>query len=118
MGLQDYRKRPDPSGNSYYIDVIDLVVQDGAVLLPVKVVPGASRNAVLGEWNGRLRIAVAAAPEKGKANNELVAFLAKKLNVRKSQIVVVQGAAAPLKLIRIDRVAPETLRLRLPPDRS
>ena len=98
--------------------MIDLTVQDGAVLLPVKIVPGASRTVVLGEWNGRLRSAVAAAPEKGKANAELTAFLAKRLGVRKSDVSVVQGSTTPLKRIRIERVAPERILARLLPDRS
>lgn len=90
----------------YTIDVIELKVQDGGVLLGVKVVPGASRTAILGEWNARLRIAVAAAPEKGKANAELCAFLAKRLGLKKSEVTVIQGQTTPLKRVRFARLTP------------
>jgi len=90
--------------------VIDIRVQGGAVLLRVKIVPGASRTAILGEWNGRLRIAVAAAPQKGKANAALTAFLAKKLSLPKARVEVAAGAADRLKTIRIVGIDAETVR--------
>jgi uncharacterized protein (TIGR00251 family) len=93
--------------------VIELKVQDGAVLIGVKVVPGASRTAILGEWNARLRIAVAAAPEKGKANAELCAFLAKRLGLKKSEVTVTQGQTIPLKTVRLVRLTPAEILSKL-----
>lgn len=93
--------------------MIDLKVQDGGVLIGVKVVPGASRTAILGEWNTRLRIAVAAAPEKGKANAELCAYLAKRLELKKSDVTVTQGHTSPLKTIKIARLTPAEVLTRL-----
>ena len=87
-------------------------------MLPVKVVPGASRTRCLGEWEGRARIAVAAAPEKGKANAALAAFLAKLLSVRRRDVVVVAGHTSPLKTIRIERVSADAVRAALQPARS
>jgi hypothetical protein len=72
----------------------------------------------LGEWEGRARIAVAAAPEKGKANAALAAFLAKLLSVRRRDVVVVAGHTSPLKTIRIERVSADAVRAALQPDRS
>lgn len=102
----------------YTIDVIELKLQDGGVLLGIKVVPGASRTAILGEWNTRLRVAIAAAPEKGKANAELCAFLAKRLGLKKSEVSVTQGLTTPLKTVRIDRITPDQVRAGLRLDRS
>jgi len=82
--------------------VLELKLEGEAVLLPVKVVPGASRTRLLGEWEGRARIAVAAAAEKGKANAALIAYLAKLLGVRKRDVTVVAGHASPLKTIGIE----------------
>ncbi len=87
-------------------------------MLPVKVVPGASRTRCLGEWEGRARIAVAAAPEKGKANAALAAYLAKLLSVRRRDVVVVAGHTSPLKTIRIERVSADAVRAALQSDRS
>lgn len=36
------------------------------IVIPVKVIPKARRNAILGWENGELKIRVAAYPEKGK----------------------------------------------------
>ena len=98
--------------------MLQLTLEGEAVLLPVKVVPGASRTRCVGEWEGRARIAVAAAPEKGKANAALAAFLAKLLSVRKRDVVVVTGHTSPLKTIRIDRVSADAVRAALRPHRS
>jgi uncharacterized protein (TIGR00251 family) len=72
----------------------------------------------LGEWEGRARIAVAAAPEKGKANAALAAFLAKLLSVRRRDVVVVAGHTSPLKTIRIERVGADAVRAALQSVRS
>jgi len=98
--------------------VLQLTLEGDAVLLPVKVVPGASRTRFLGEWEGRARIAVAAAPEKGKANAALAAFLAKLLSVRRRNVLVAAGHASTLKTIRIEGITVNAVRTALQPDRS
>ena len=84
----------------------------------VKGVRGASRRRFGGEGGGGARIAVAAVPEKGKANGALAAFLAKLLSVRKRDVIVVAGHASPLKTIRIERVTVDAVRAALKPARS
>ena len=92
--------------------------EGNAVLLPVKVVPGASRTRFLGEWDGRAKVAVAAPAEKGKANEALRTFLAKLLGVHKGDVAIVAGSAASAKTIRIERVTTDTVRAVLQPGRS
>ena len=48
--------------------MIELTPHAEGTILPVHAQPGARRNAILGERAGALRVAVTAAPEKGKAN--------------------------------------------------
>ena len=55
-------------------------------------------------------LAVAAAPEKGKANKAIIALLAKMLNISRRHIAVVGGHASPLKTIRIEQVDADILR--------
>lgn len=83
------------------------------MLLPVKVVPGASRTKYMGEWQGRARFAVAAPPEKGKANEALVKALAKLLCLDRRRVSVVVGATSPLKTVRIEGMAGEAVRAAL-----
>lgn len=98
--------------------MLDVTVEDKALLLPVKVVPGARRTRYLGEWNGRARFSVAAPAEKGRANSAAVAFLAELLGVPRRNVTVVTGHLSPLKTIRIDGVAVGALRAALQPGRS
>ncbi len=93
--------------------MLKLVIRDDHVLLPVKVVPGASKTRCMGVLDDRLKIAVAAPPEKGKANAQLIAFLAKKLSLRKKDITVERGHSSPLKLVRINDTTEQQLRKAL-----
>ena len=75
--------------------------------LALKVTPGAKKNEILG-WEddypqvGRvLKIKIAAPPVEGKANKEIVLFLAKALGVTKSSIEVVHGTSGRIKLVEI-----------------
>lgn len=70
--------------------------------LRIKVIPGASKTEIKGEMSdGTIKIAVAAAPEKGKANSELVNFLAKEFKKDKSSIKIISGLSSRVKLIKI-----------------
>lgn len=77
------------------------------VLLRVKVQPKASRNAVLGEQGGRIRIALTAPPVEGAANDSLVKFLAGVLDVRRQQIEIKGGEHARDKSLLVQNVSVE-----------
>lgn len=68
--------------------------------LHIKVIPKASKNAIVGWEEDFLKIRVNAPPEKGKANEELIAFLAKILGIPKSLITVEQGETSRYKKLR------------------
>ena len=70
-------------------------------LLTVKVSPNAPRDAVLGCQAGALRLAVAATPEKGRANRRLTKFLARLLEISPSRVEVVRGQTARDKSVLI-----------------
>ena len=73
----------------------------GGVIFTAKVVPGSSRTAVAGVLADMVKVRVAAAPEKGKANQCLVAFLANQLGVRKNAVEIVSGQTQPVKRVRV-----------------
>ncbi|MDO8631245.1 MAG: DUF167 domain-containing protein [Phycisphaerales bacterium] len=98
--------------------MLKITEDNGGVLLPVKIVPGASRTRFMGEWLGRARIAVAAPPEKGRANQAVAEFLAGLLHLSRRNVSVIAGHTTPLKTIRIDRVTADAVRAALQPDRS
>lgn len=75
--------------------------------LALKVTPGAKRNEVLG-WEddypqvGRvLKLKIAAPPVEGKANKEIVLFLAKTLGLPKSAVELVHGTSGRIKLAEL-----------------
>ena len=84
--------------------MLKMTVEDNAVLLPVKVIAGASRTRYLGELDGRAKLAVAAPAEKGKANRALTAYVSELLGVHARNVRVVGGLTSPLKTLRIEGV--------------
>ena len=67
----------------------------------IKVQPKAGRNSV--EVNGdKVTVRVTAAPEGGKANDAVVALLAKRLKVAKGRVYIVRGHKARDKRLRIE----------------
>ena len=81
-------------------------------LLKIHVVPGASRTAVAGLHGDRLKVKVAAPPEKGRANEELLAFLARSLKVPPKSLQLTSGVASRTKVVSVHDLSPD-LRSRL-----
>jgi uncharacterized protein (TIGR00251 family) len=76
-------------------------IEGGLIRLLIKAVPGSSKNAVAGIQDGRLRVKIAAAPEDGKANEELRSFLAKLLGLPKKDVSLTGGEKSRLKTISL-----------------
>lgn len=76
----------------------------GGVELLVVVQPRASRTKIVGEHDGRLKIALAAPPVDGEANAALIDFLAETLAIRKSAIEIADGTTSRRKRISIREV--------------
>ena len=87
---------------------------DGNAILTVKIVPGSSSpSKICGLLEGMLKIKVAAPPEKGKANQCLIKFLADALNVKKNSIQIISGQTRPIKQIQISGISIDTLLKKL-----
>ncbi len=86
---------------------------DGGVVFGAKIVPGSSRTGVCGLLDGMVKIKVLAAPERGKANEALAGFLAKKLGVKKKCISIISGQTGTVKRVQVSGVSAETLLKRL-----
>lgn len=69
------------------------------MVIKVKVTPNAPKNQIVGWLNNTLKIKIAAPPQKGKANKELINFLAKEWNVQKSDIKIIKGRRSNTKLL-------------------
>lgn len=84
-------------------------IQEGSLYVDIKAVPGASKTEIAGIADNRLRIRIAAAPEDGKANAELIEFLAKKTGIAKRDIRLVSGDKNRLKTLELPEEALQPL---------
>ncbi|HYY29489.1 MAG TPA: DUF167 domain-containing protein [Chthoniobacterales bacterium] len=78
----------------------------GSVRFLVRLTPRAARNSFDGlvrESDGRpvLRFRVTAPPVKGAANAALVAYVSNALDLRKSEVRIISGQTARLKLLEL-----------------
>ena len=77
--------------------------------LNVKVVPGSSRDQIVGWLGNALKIKVTAPPEKGRANEAVVAMLAERLGIGTDDIMVVSGHSSPSKVLSIEGMNDESI---------
>ncbi len=77
--------------------------------LTVKVHPRAKRSAFTGRFGEAWKLDLAAPPVDGKANEECIRFLAEFAGVPRSQVRIVSGATARLKLIEIGGIEQHSL---------
>jgi uncharacterized protein len=85
----------------------------GACELAVLVQPRASRTRVVGEHDGRLKIALAAPPVDGAANAALIEFLSDELEVRKADVTLLDGETSRRKRLAVRGVAPDEVMTKL-----
>lgn len=76
-------------------------------LLRLTVAPGAQRTQVVGLYGDRLKVRLAAPPEKGSANRELIDFLARSLNLPKSSFKLTGGAQSRSKVVAVYDLSPD-----------
>jgi uncharacterized protein (TIGR00251 family) len=92
---------------------IDLRETDDGVLIPVQVVPRASRTGIDGEVEGALRVRLAAPPVEGAANRELLEFLAKRLRLPKRDLTLESGDRSKRKSVRVRDLSRQEILERL-----
>ncbi|MDD5697891.1 MAG: DUF167 domain-containing protein [Victivallaceae bacterium] len=78
-----------------------VVEKPGGCFLKCRVQPGSSRNAVLGVYGQALKIALTARPLDGRANRELLRFLAKYFRLAGSCIRITAGENSRNKTVFI-----------------
>lgn len=80
--------------------------EDGdALILTLHLQPGAKRTEIAGTHGDALRIRIQAPPVEGKANAELVRYLAGAFGVPVRQVTLVRGDLSRHKVLRIERPA-------------
>ena len=95
------------------VENIALRAVAGGCVLPVKVVPGASRDKVAGVLGESLKVATSAPPEKGKANAAVAKILARTLGLDAKSVEIFSGPTNPHKEFLLQGQAPEAVRRKL-----
>jgi uncharacterized protein len=81
--------------------------------LQLRVAPGASRPGVVGRHGLAWKVRVAAAPERGKANDAVLDLLAATLSLPRSSVTLVSGAGSRDKIVELAGIEPDEIERRL-----
>lgn len=81
----------------------------GNVVIKIHAKPGAKQNSVTDIHDEAIGIQIAAPPVDGEANAELVKYISKVLQLRKSDVSVDRGSKSREKSILIDKSAAITV---------
>lgn len=75
--------------------------------------PGASRSGVVGRHGAAWKVRVAAAPERGRANDAVLELLAQTLSLPRSSVTLVSGAGSRDKIVELAGIEPDEMERRL-----
>ena len=81
--------------------------------LRLRVAPGARRSEIVGRYGDAWRVRVAAPPDRGRANDEVLQVLAEALDVRPRQLRLVAGASSRDKIVELDGIDVDEAERRL-----
>lgn len=79
----------------------------------IKVQPRARKSAIIGSVGGAIKLAVAAPPVEGKANQAVVEFFADWFEIPRSQVTITSGETSRNKSIRVTGITAQQLREKL-----
>lgn len=94
--------------------MISYTAKDNCITFSVRVQPRALQSNIVGEIEGSLKVKIAAPPADGKANEELIKFLAKQFDLPKRDIEIISGETAKNKIIRLHGIMGEHFEAQLP----
>ena len=81
-------------------------------LLYVKVVPGSSRDTVVGWVGDTLKVKVHRPPDKGRANDALIDLLSQELGIPKTSVTIIRGWSSSRKTIDLGSLSVSDVRSR------
>ena len=95
----------------------DWVRETGPLQVEIRVhaAPRAARTEVQGATERGLRIRLHAPPAEGRANEELVRFLARRLGVARRDVELRSGGTSRIQRVRVAGVTAHMVRARLAP---
>ncbi|MGI5912448.1 MAG: DUF167 domain-containing protein [Syntrophomonadaceae bacterium] len=92
--------------------MLEIEETNQAIRVEVKVQPRSSRNQIVGEQNGVLKVKLTAPPIEGEANRALINFLAVYLKIPRKDISLIRGETSRNKLIEIKGITKKNFLLK------
>jgi len=111
-----YRNNPPLPARGLSMTMGNLKIDEhkDSVVFIAKIVPGSSgQTRICGLLDNMLKVKISAAPEKGKANQCLIKFLAKHLGVKKNAISIISGTTSPVKHVMVSGMSADTFLKKL-----
>jgi uncharacterized protein (TIGR00251 family) len=96
--------------------VIEIRESPGSVSFLVRVQPGASRTAISGEWQGAVRIRIAAPARDDRANEALIRLLADRFKVPAAAVKITHGEHNRTKRVEVQGASAPAVRALIPPE--
>jgi uncharacterized protein (TIGR00251 family) len=79
----------------------------------LRVAPGAAKPGVVGRHGEAWKVRVAAAPERGRANEAVLDLLAETLALPRTSVTLVSGGASRDKIVELSGIPPDEIERRL-----
>ena len=85
----------------------------GGLRLEALARPGASRRGIVGIDPRGLVVALQAPPDRGRANDELIEYLARALKLPRANVTIARGLSSRRKTLKIATAEPERIAVML-----
>jgi uncharacterized protein (TIGR00251 family) len=89
--------------------MLNIQERDGVVVVAVRVQPRASRDEVVGEMDGALKVRLQAPAVENRANEALCEYLAELLKTPKSAVRILSGDRSRTKRLEIRGITKQQL---------
>lgn len=99
-----------PGISNLDIENLPINEHDGYCTIAIKVMPRSFKTEFVGIESGRMKIKCNSPALKGKANNEVIGFLAEILRLPKNLLEIVNGVRSHHKVIKIYKIKAAEIR--------
>jgi uncharacterized protein len=95
------------------MNVVAIKTTTRGVSLALTITPRAGRDEVVGVAGDAIKIRLKAPPVEGRANEELLDFLAKRLAVPRAALAIISGASGRHKIVQVVGISADLVAQRL-----
>lgn len=85
------------------------------LIIHFHVQPGASKSEISGLHGNRIKVRLKAPPVEGRANEELIRFLSKLLEIPKKNIEIISGGLSRQKNVKISGINKDLFKRKINP---